>query len=531
MVSPTCTVTRSISGDTPTKFACNFQLESAPPPAFSASIDGDDGLSEDAAPRRAWHLTSDEGAYRDVLAWTSREAWFDAVLDALATGHGEELRSRAKVKRETLLRVALQDRRSADPRSGRGVYTSHATVARAIGVKSPRTVKRARDLLVELGFAVVIVVGRHLNAAERIEAQATHGRSQNRAASLRALTMPRPSGSADQNVTPSRRDKFLRNSHLSESKKNHRAQARAGEYSTTGAGTTISRTWDPRKAAARPGKDGQGPSLPQPRRTFPVWDPTLFAFAKAFQTRMPALRRFHPATICKLLADAHIDPRRWHNADSLVSAMEHSNKTRGGWRFADPQQQRNPLAYTHHMLTLTVDPAAETPYEAYRRRRAELKAEQEQHRVAAAAERSRATQGGGRAAREFFQAQKRLYGRAGAAGAPTGGATTSRIVKALLTGPEALYERPLAAQLLVGDIQTMARALAKAGWTLAHAETGSQRVTWTHVDDAGTDVIHLTLSVAHEITFSSDAELDDILHSPGFPAHLLSALSGTKSCL
>jgi len=33
----------------------------------------------------SWIIPAPEGAYGPVVAWTSGEAWFDAVLDALAT--------------------------------------------------------------------------------------------------------------------------------------------------------------------------------------------------------------------------------------------------------------------------------------------------------------------------------------------------------------------------------------------------------------------------------------------------------------
>lgn len=47
--------------------------------------------------RGSWALPAPSGAYAELPAWWSAAAWFDAVMDALRTPEGEELRRRARV--------------------------------------------------------------------------------------------------------------------------------------------------------------------------------------------------------------------------------------------------------------------------------------------------------------------------------------------------------------------------------------------------------------------------------------------------
>ncbi|WP_146070004.1 hypothetical protein [Cryobacterium sp. Y29] len=138
----------------------------------------------------SWSLRPVDGAYSEVVAWTSGTSWFDALMDCLATPHGEGCRRLAKVAAGTLLRVARADWLSADVATGRGVSTAHETVAAELGM-SGKTVQRARELLETLGFSVTITVGRYLTRSERTAAHQVHGGRQYRAASLRALTLPK----------------------------------------------------------------------------------------------------------------------------------------------------------------------------------------------------------------------------------------------------------------------------------------------------------------------------------------------------
>lgn len=159
----------------------------------TSSIRTDSSVSRDRG--GSWTLPAPTGAYSQLPAWTSGEAWFDAVLDTLRTAEGEECRAAAKVSADTLLRVAYADRKAADQATGRGVATAHETVAVQLGM-SAKTVQRARRLLERLGLAATVVEGRYLTTAERAEARARHGGRQVKAASTRALIMPQSSATA-----------------------------------------------------------------------------------------------------------------------------------------------------------------------------------------------------------------------------------------------------------------------------------------------------------------------------------------------
>lgn len=83
------------------------------------------------------------------------------LQDRLESPAGIELCA-GKMKVDTLLVVARDDARTADARSGRGVSTSHETVAKRVGMSS-RHVRTARRIIEKLGMAVTIVLGRHLS--------------------------------------------------------------------------------------------------------------------------------------------------------------------------------------------------------------------------------------------------------------------------------------------------------------------------------------------------------------------------------
>lgn len=496
MVGPSTAHVQFNRSDTPSNSASNFQSDFGCPTPPAKSLD----LLEPPAPQQtpaqsgpSWVLEADPGAYREIPGWSSPDAWLAALTEAVDSPEGESARARARVARGTLLGVALADRTAADPRSGRGVCTSHATVARKLGLKSGRTVKRARDLMVALGFAAVIAVGRHLDRSERAQARARHGRAQDRAASLRALTMPRPAA----NVTPSRRDSSDRRSQALNTHSNQRATARAARRNP--------------------------PQAPLPRKTaHKVWPREEFLFARDVQRRLPALLGFHTATVCAMLASLGITAARWHSAAFLLGALEHGNRARGGWDFAPPARQRRPLAYTRHVLAASLDLAAETPYEAAERRRAELRAERDAAREAAASRRAASSD---TAAEAFFEGQRRLYGRrpagAGAARRPEAG----RIVACVLGPGAALYDAPEEAQMLCGDLQTAARALRAAGWRLARAEPGSGVMAWEGRDAAGAP-LSLEVDVSGPRAAVGEGVLREAGGAPGSPAGLLAALQG-----
>lgn len=145
----------------------------------------------------SWSLAPEPGRLSRIVCWTSRRQWISDLSAALDTDEGVAL-CRRRIRRVVVLAVARALGRFADSRTGRSVTASAATIAaiaaRLLGRASltPRTVYTARSILAELGYAVEVVRGRHLTAAERLAAEEHHGGHQTRAASTWALTVPRP---------------------------------------------------------------------------------------------------------------------------------------------------------------------------------------------------------------------------------------------------------------------------------------------------------------------------------------------------
>ena len=100
------------------------------------------------------------------LCWLSASSWLAGLAKALTSSRGAKLRSQKHIAVETLLDVAAVDARTANGRTGRGVCTAHAHVAKVLGC-SEKTVQRARWVIEKLGFAVVVEVGRRLKAEQR----------------------------------------------------------------------------------------------------------------------------------------------------------------------------------------------------------------------------------------------------------------------------------------------------------------------------------------------------------------------------
>jgi hypothetical protein len=272
-------------------------------------------------PKRAtsWSLTPAAGAYATVPAWTSGIAWFGALMDALATPHGEECRRNVKVARDTLLRVARADWLSADVDTGRGVSTAHETVAAQLGM-CKRTVQRSRELMELLGFTVTIQAGRYLYAHERAAAHQVHGGRQYRAASVRALTLPIPSP--------------VENVHL--------PSPREGESLTPVLKSSPKRANARRSAAPRP-QHGQktAKTRNQDRRPRPLEDQRL---AGELAARLPWLSPGrHVGTVSNFLSRLHLSGHDW-TAHGLLDALNRFC-TETGTRMVDPNTHRDPAAY------------------------------------------------------------------------------------------------------------------------------------------------------------------------------------------
>lgn len=290
------------------------------------------------------------GAYSGVVAWQSGSAWFDAVMDVLGTGDGEEARRRAKVARDTLLRVAYADRQSADQATGRGVATAHETVAVQLGM-SAKTVQRARLLLEALGLAVTVVEGRYLTAAERVEATGRHGGHQVRAASTRALTLPvgyRVPGASVERGDDSR---AVESVHLPPAK-GVNVSSHLPEKSPTRAHSRTPRPTASRRAASTKAKRFSGPRVPRGLQ--------VQRLAAELVRRMPWVARDrHIGVVCDLLERLDVVRGGW-TASELFDAISRHVAT-SGIRLAGVDDQRDPVAYLSWLLRSAVPPGSRSP--------------------------------------------------------------------------------------------------------------------------------------------------------------------------
>lgn len=146
-------------------------------------------LGDDPRPR-SWHPPVPAGAWARIPTWRTRTDWTVALTAALDSETGAEVLRAERITADTVLNVAATEADAAEPVTGRSVTTSHQTAARRAG-PSLATVRRARAVLLALGFEVVVLPGRYLTAAERQAATAHHGGQQLRFASVRALSLPR----------------------------------------------------------------------------------------------------------------------------------------------------------------------------------------------------------------------------------------------------------------------------------------------------------------------------------------------------
>jgi hypothetical protein len=284
-------------------------------------------------------------------------------MDALTTLEGETVRRRVSVAPATLLAVARADWQAADSATGRGVATAHETVAEHLRM-SKITVRRARQVIQELGFAVVVVEGRYLTTTEREAAHAAHGGSQMRAASVRALTLPRSSGLVENEHLPFSQ-KGSSPSHVLKTKpKRARAQ----------------------KTASRSQPRQQSPKNPQTRSPRPV---AVQKLAAGLVVRLPWLaRNTHIGHVCDVLTRAGVEPDRW-SVSAVLGAID-THVASVGLRVVDPAGQRDPVAYFAWLLRQAVTPVEETSFE--RARRDQQEAHDRRHRqiVAEQAVRDRA---------------------------------------------------------------------------------------------------------------------------------------------
>ncbi len=144
------------------------------------------GLVAEVRPdgRVVWHAES--GAYSNVPVWTGATAWLDLVathpqLVACA--------ARRKVAVDVVLLVADIKAQAADSTTGRHVTLSLDQLAEATA-RSRTTVRRARNVLADLGLAQLVRRGAHMTAAQRFDALALDRAGLRSLADEWALTQP-----------------------------------------------------------------------------------------------------------------------------------------------------------------------------------------------------------------------------------------------------------------------------------------------------------------------------------------------------
>lgn len=305
----------------------------------------------------SWHPPVAPGAYAAHPAWRTRDQWLVAVVVALASTDGQAVLRRIHILPATVQRIARADSLSADTLTGRGVATSHETVAARTAV-SVSTVRRARKVLEALGFEVVVLPGRYMTREEREQAALHHGGRQIKFASVRSLVVPRTWAHVEHEHLP-RRGSVSSSSHVSEwLPKRERKRSRSG-------------------AATRPKtstkRDGRG-------RTRPM---EVQRLAARLTQRLPWLAQGHIGRLCDLLEDLGLDETTW-TAQDILTALE-NDSTASGLFVPAARDQRNPLGLLRIRLQRAVLPLPSP----VKRRQAE-KARREQERVAWLAEREAA---------------------------------------------------------------------------------------------------------------------------------------------
>lgn len=314
--------------------------------------------------RKSMSWAPDVDVPATIPCWSSKRQWEEDLGEAVLSDEGLALCQRSKrdwVAPPTVMAVAKVDAGSAESATGRGVRTSHRTVARTLG-RSVDTVKNARRVIERLGFAVVVDQGRYLTEEEQDLAREHHGNEQIRIASERVLTTPRPQ------VSPPlpRRGPVghLPHPNLGSPK---RANARAAQKSTTQTNPPVTR---PKRTHT-------------PARCSQSYDRGLQKLAAKLALRVPWLGRGHIGALCQTLALAGVDPTRW-DAPGLLWAIDTRNRELG-WDAPIPETPHRRLRLLAYQLAQVLPAYAGTmtPTEAAWRRAAEAKRRAEAQAAAA----------------------------------------------------------------------------------------------------------------------------------------------------
>lgn len=157
--------------------------------AATESVDANIAKLNSEQRGRSWTLPVPE--CDDVApVWLSADDWKASLRRSLNSTAGRTVCSTHQVGTEAVFACGVMMMLSADHSTGRRVSIAVDTLAERTGL-SRSTIKRARRVLRDLGFAVERVRGRYLSHLERVAARAHHGGHQRRAASVWDLRTPR----------------------------------------------------------------------------------------------------------------------------------------------------------------------------------------------------------------------------------------------------------------------------------------------------------------------------------------------------
>ncbi|MFJ3395319.1 hypothetical protein [Leifsonia aquatica] len=328
--------------------------------------------------------------------WSTYALYRKDLKAALAAPAGQAARSWRQsggqghpesVSVKTLLEFATAASTFADYGTGRNITASNETIAAMIG-RSAKTVQRCWAVLERLKLATTVQRGRYLDHNERMAARAAHGRTQLRMASRRDLT-PTANRRLHQNT-------FVRLPPVgnveSTTPRNTRAVNHAGTFAARVSAGFDEKFSEHQRASAQERATASPPPSPDQRgrtyvrktsrvrRAYKPLPRPVYEFAAGVQAVLPWLRELHPTSIAGVLDRAGIDHERWEPAD-LLAAINTGILRREIHRVLDAGEQQDPLAYLGWLLAQTIDPADETPTEAWRTKQARRRADQDATRA------------------------------------------------------------------------------------------------------------------------------------------------------
>lgn len=328
------------------------------------------GLVTCTATGKSWQIPSEQS----VRVWSGATRWLASVTSHF-TAHPEARRGYSLAM---ILLVAATDAASAEAATGRGVTTSHDTVARSIGRRtgasrapSRETVRHCRRIIEHAGYARTVTVGCHLTTEQRATAHQHHGGRQIAVASERVLVQPRAARSnLAQHATTTPR------ACVQSKTFNPLVPSRREVDSLTSVPTHQARV-TARRAASR-SSNKTHPRDEAPRHGIAVQRLAAELVAAwphlnrtSGQRRTPSAANLateahqHIGAVCEALTRAGIDPADW-TAQDIIRGIDRRNHETGRTSL-HPALQDSPIAVLHRQLT---DLAAHTPQTPAAQRRA-----------------------------------------------------------------------------------------------------------------------------------------------------------------